>query len=209
MQEAACPTSESGISEITNRMEPGQGQEETGNSPLREPLTCSGKRTLKGPGGQKEIIPALLSRAELEVTSMHPPAAPLFPILGTNTTALPLLELVTWKPCFPFSLIITPSPTCRQVLPIPSGLHPCSLHQLIPPSLQSLLCGPLPPSSHLSVSLCLYPPIRLSFHSSVCLSLSIFLSIYPSLSPLLHPSLSIHVSTPTAITPGKASSSLT
>lgn len=142
---------------------------------------------------------------------MHPPAAPLFPILDTNTTVLPLLELATWKLCFPFSLIITPSPTCRQVLPVPSGLQPPSLRQLIPPSLHPPLCGPLPPSSHLSVSPSLYPPIDPSFHSSIRRSLSVHLSIHLSIPLSLTPSfsLSIHVSIPTAITPGKASSSLT
>lgn len=53
MQEAACPTSESGISEITNQMESGQGQEETCNSPLPWAADLLWKEDIKGARGTK------------------------------------------------------------------------------------------------------------------------------------------------------------
>lgn len=121
---------------------------------------------------------------------MHPPLTPLVPILGTNTTVLLLLKLVTWKlfvlPPFPLSSPQVPSVSkCYQFHQV--SIRP-SLRQFIPPSLHPPLCGPVPPSSHLSVSPFIHPSIPPFIHLSVCLSLCP--SFYPSLPPLFHPSLS-------------------
>ena len=212
MQEATCPAKEADISEITDQMEPGQGLEEAFDSPLPWAADLLWKEDIKGARGTKrDNSHSPLSHgagSNLHAPSTHPTRPHLrYQYHCPSVAQAGNLEVVCASP---FSLIITPSPKCQQVLPIPSGLHPPlppSVHPSFPPS-TSLWT---PPSLQPSVCLSLHPPIHPSFHSSIRLSLcpSFYPSIHPSLPYSILLSLHSYVSTPTAITPGKASSSLT